>query len=368
MLGTIIEKLQTLLSKSFLISAFFPVLIAAALNAVLLYTQSSAFQAAVARYGRDDTGLLDTATTTMAVLITLAILALLLSMLNTRLREVLEGRVFWPAAMAAPLIRRQTDRHDRLERQFKDAQKTRSNIARQHDDWQRQLQEARSTTKAPGTRCQYPDTNSTAAALRELRARRERGEPISKPELDTIVRELRQLLSTQAVDAPPDDDRADAKRLDDDQGTVLLLAEYAVSLFSNEEYRLSGELQFGFAGRSIAPTAMGNVAQSIPHYAFTRYGMNIDLFWTRLQKTMQSDNFYVVLQDAKTQLDFLVALVWLVGATLVVWLPLMALRSHDVRPFLVTAVAGPVALSGLYQLAVQNYRAFADLTDRKSVV
>ena len=181
-------------------------------------------------------------------------------------------------------------------------------------------------------------------------------------ELDEIVLALRQLLSTQAVDAPPPADERDARRLDEDQSAVIMLADYAVSRFSNEEYRLSGELQFGFAGRSIAPTAMGNIAQSIPHYAYTRYGMNIDLFWTRLQKTMQSDDFYAVLQDAKTQLDFLVALVWLVGATLVVWLPLMALWSHDVRPFLVTAIAGAVALSGLYQLAVQNYRAFADLT------
>ena len=281
-------------------------------------------------------------------------------MLNTRLREILEGRLFWPRLLASPLIWRQTGRRDRLKRRYDEIQRERDEIDRHRNVWERELKAARDQQK-PTKECKYPKHHKVAKHLRRLRKRRLLGWTIRKRQLTFAVKGLTRVLKRAAIDAPKKGDVKDAHRLDADQDSVIRLADYAIARYSDRAYRLSGELQFSFPGDALAPTAMGNVAQSIPSYTYSRYRMNIDLFWTRLQKVMEGDPFYAVLQDAKTQLDFLVALVWLTALTMIGWLPYMVMRSYDVRPFLIVAIAGPIALTSCYNLAVQNYRAFADL-------
>lgn len=361
MLGTFLEKLQALLSKSFLIASFFPVLIFATINSVLLYTQSALFASFVRRYLAGQTGLIDSVTVGMTALVALGIVAFLFSMLNTRLREILEGRRFWPRVLAAPFIWRQTRRRDAIQIRYDRAQKERRDVVDAVPVWTRDLRAARILVKPAGTRCQYPWGHAVARRLRALRWQQHFGLTISKASLEKAANALGAVLRASNVDEPPQGDERDARRLDGDHDSLPTLADYAVSRCGEDIYQFSGELQFSFPGRALAPTAMGNVANSIPSYAFTRYRMNIDLFWTRLQEVMQPDPFYAVLQDAKTQLDFLVSLVWLATATTAGWLPFLAFRSTDLWAYLIVAVAGPLSVTTFNGIAIQNYRAFADL-------
>jgi hypothetical protein len=360
MLGTVLEKLQSLLSKSFLIASFIPVLIATAVNALLLHTQSGAFQTIVTNYLSTDQDAFEYAGTAAAVLIGISVVAFVVSMLNTRAREIFEGR-YWPRLVAAPFVWRQTSRRDAITRRYNDAQSERRLIDRNRERWQAALRAARIKDKPANAQCEYRRRHPVATQWRRLRLRRQFGWPISNTQFQAAVDGLTRVLDVAPVDRPRDEDKDAAQRINDDQVSLKALTEYAHSRNSNDIYWLSGEVQFSFPGEALAPTAMGNVAQSIPHYAYTRYGMNIDLFWTRLQKVMQADAFYAVLQDAKTQLDFLVTLLWLTIATVAVWLPILAWRADDLDIYLLVALLGPVCAVGLYSVAVQNYRAFADL-------
>ena len=114
-----------------------------------------------------------------------------------------------------------------------------------------------------------------------------------------------------------------------DRRDLLTLFNYAGDECLARELALANELQARFGLGAVAPTALGNVGANMQSYAWTRYGLNLATFWSRLQPVLQKhQDFYAVLQEAKVQLDFLVASVFLSAATTIVWvLPsLRALR------------------------------------------
>jgi len=76
---------------------------------------------------------------------------------------------------------------------------------------------------------------------------------------------------------------------------------------------------------------------------------------------MQADDFYSTVQDAKTQVDFLVSCIWFGAASIVFWVPYSAVYGYGLAPFLLVAVLGPLVLVLLYRICLQNYRAFAAL-------
>jgi hypothetical protein len=107
---------------------------------------------------------------------------------------------------------------------------------------------------------------------------------------------------------------------------------------------------------------MGNIAESVRGYARSRYAMNLDPFWSRLQKILiDDDKFYSMLVDAKTQLDFMISLFWVTVSFTSIWtIELLVLR-RSVRLFLLVVIGGPILSILWYRIALQNYRAFADI-------
>src|SRR5712691_3364814 len=93
MLSNLLDKLGALLSKSFVIGSFIPVLIFAFLNGALLYWNASWF-----RGGWAESQLFDAKAGFVmgAILIGLAVTAYVLSSVSVFLREVLEGKHFRP--------------------------------------------------------------------------------------------------------------------------------------------------------------------------------------------------------------------------------------------------------------------------------
>jgi len=111
-----------------------------------------------------------------------------------------------------------------------------------------------------------------------------------------------------------------------------------------------------------APTRLGNLTRTMRSYALDRYGMELDIFWTRLQRVLQKDQaFYSTLSDAKSQVDFLVSLSWLAMVFAVFWSFYCLLVQPAPLEFLLVTAVGPIVARLLYLTTCQNYLVFADL-------
>jgi len=448
MLGTVIEKLSGLLSKSFVIAAFIPLFAFCILNGAFFYFQSPPFHQLVDRYA-------NSATHIAGVLITIAIVSFFFSMQNTRLREIMEGS-YAPAPLRNRLTKEQSLRYRRIMRAETELRGERRQYdkAIAEETWHNQLTDGRSAAPKPaicrygrddpafilihrldrlrlkgktipfsdvdlavrllakslrdnplpeGVKaaellradqrkleycfrglehknsdncntyhetiwtarlsksrqpgCTYSANNPAAEAIAALDIKRRAGYVLDPREIQDATAMFSTVLSLNTI--PPD--AAAGRRLDKHQNVLYELFDYAQNRALDEACSLFAERQFNFPSGALAPTAMGNIARSIRSYGLSRYSLNLDTFWTRLQKVMQPDPFYAVLQDAKVQLDFMVAVFWLAIVTLIIWIPVLAFSSGNLFVYLGVAAAGGLVVWSSYGLALRNYRTFADL-------
>src|SRR4029078_12414129 len=98
MLGTLLEKVGTLLPKNFIIANLFPMLLFAAIDSLMLYWLSGRFRSAVQNYFAMDAG--EQALIGFPILIAVTLAAYIFSTLNLLQRELLEGQ-YWPTRMKA---------------------------------------------------------------------------------------------------------------------------------------------------------------------------------------------------------------------------------------------------------------------------
>jgi hypothetical protein len=195
--------------------------------------------------------------------------------------------------------------------------------------------------------------------LANLLGAREGNQYISPEELKDEVDAMTHDLHEYSSELP---DNQQSEKLDSDQGALLEVIEYTAGKWEAEHVRLLHSYQFDYPGKEVAPTRMGNVANTAAYYAASRYDMNLEMFWSRLQKIIQSDsNFYGVLQDAKTQVDFLVSLIWLTIAFTLIWVVMLPFLARANILFSAIAVLGPSLTYVWYRVALQSYRAFSDL-------
>ena len=116
MLNSFLDKLTSLLSKSYVISAGFPVLIFTFVNASLLYAHHAGFRAFINTEAPSSSFSALTSKVLMFVLI-LVILAYILSTLQPKLRELLEGHR-WYGWMGDPFRAIQKEKYDRLTKDY----------------------------------------------------------------------------------------------------------------------------------------------------------------------------------------------------------------------------------------------------------
>lgn len=357
MFGTVVEKLQDLLPKRFLLASFIPVLLFCCLNGLLLYSQDPGFREFADRFLLADDSAESTLRHDVLVFLALLITSFMFSMINTRLREILEGE-HWPRALRRPFTRQQYAAMTFLMKEYEWADRQHTDISHAKASWDKLLGDARQ--HPPDHK---PSTYSRRSRAGRRMARLERamrsGQLMCKEDLDRAATELAKALEDADMNVPPT--RA-TQLLDEHQGLFQdKIAPYALERLSEEINVLFNKRQFDFPDRLVAPTAMGNVARSIRSYAYSRYRMNIDVLWTRIQKVMQDEAYYSVLQDAKTQVDFLVSVIWLTIVSIGFWLTYLLWVGHGALLFLAIGIGGWIALVVLNELARQNYRAFADL-------
>jgi hypothetical protein len=111
----------------------------------------------------------------------------------------------------------------------------------------------------------------------------------------------------------------------------------------------------------LAPTSFGNVGATSRSYALNTYGLDLSIFWNRLQKLVQADKFYDTLQDAKIQVDAFVAMFWLTWLFVAIWSLALVFDVGSPFGFLKVTTVGPVVALSFYWTACRSYVNFADL-------
>lgn len=360
MLGTLLEKLGGLLPKNFIISSFFPVLIFAFLNGLMCYLTSDAWRRWLGEYSQLDAG--KQALYGFPVLIGIAVLAYIFSTFSLYLRQLLEGN-YLPELLSRRLTAKQQVRLKRLQEEIEEYGRKRFDLNNNLRNWQKGLRDARKLGDKGDIDCTYTDANSSAVKIERLRQLRKQHQWIEFAALEDTVADLARELTRCRVDRA-DDKSADAlnrQLLDKDHTELIDLIDYSFGQINNRFIDLYNEREFNFSRYKLAPTAMGNIAESINSYALTRYAINLEAFWSRLQKVIQGDEkFYATLLDAKTQLDFLVALFWVTAAFTAIWVFALLYAGSSILAFLVVGLVGPTLCILFYKIALQNYLVFAD--------
>lgn len=353
MLGTLLDRLTGYFSKYFLIGSFFPVFFAAVINGVLAHAQFPSFRTFVAHYLELPAG--RQAFYGFAGLVLVAVAAYLLSTIKHYLREILEGE-HWPDRsliryfLTDPFLESENTRLQRCDQELETARRGRRKV--RQAALLEALASARGKGKEKGGAPTYDPTKNQAIV--QLEAERYRGASIEASNLTEAVTALAAALESGDAD--------DNDPLDRDQQRLMAIIQYATTKWNDEYIAAFGRRGALFGETAVRPTRFGNIAETILSYAATRYMMNLEAFWTRLQPILQKNqSFFADLQETKSQLDFMVTMFWLTAVTVLLWLAVIAVTGHGILLFLLIAVGGPLFAWLWYSLGFTNYLAFAQM-------
>jgi hypothetical protein len=354
---TAVQSALTSAAKGFLFASFLPVLSFVVANYALLKVLKISW--ATPYVARAETwanaSLSQNVLASFALVVAVLLMAMILTALQPVLLRLLEGEGL-PRALASELHRRQVSRRERLRRRVELARPAMTELA---DLLERvvTLQDLKTNGRRPA--------QATVDMLRELERQRCLGETILPASIENAEEALR-------ADAEVPGRQPDAL-LTELKTELMRAAEYALDRATHTSYMAERALQTWFPGdvfeptpssdNVLAPTTLGNIARTMRTYALRRYSMDLDIFWTRLQKVMAdntSSKMFETLQAQKTQLDCIVALFFLAVLTGLLWVPALAATHTHGLAFSVLASATPCACWLLYHAACRTYLVFAD--------
>jgi hypothetical protein len=179
---------------------------------------------------------------------------------------------------------------------------------------------------------------------------------LTTDEVKAAVDALVPVLSASTANDKRD---ANSKRLSDLHVDLVEGIRYVQS--GVQRRRLDAYWQVAAFPEALAPTRLGNIAGTLRSFGESRYGFAVEIFWTRLQSVIQSDDkTFNTIQDAKIQLDFFVSLTCLTVLFTTTWTVILGAASANLRLFLLVVIGGPLLARLWYSLACQMYVVFAD--------
>ncbi len=372
MLSTLLDSIRSQFgSKSFWLTGMLPLLLFLAAS---VFTAAPHYPALMPFLTKAETWEAKTFKYSLAVLL-LTVLAYLLSTMSSVLLRMLEGRIGPLAWLSPVLCPAHGERLRHIDRTYREALVAEGKIRKQKGAWLKKLKDARAVGRA----------------MPELSALEEKAWPQTPAgrSLDAIrkVQGSNAYLQDDAIDRAvtllADDLKAHKSAgtgvLADARFDMEAAIQYALDRREFDKRRLLQERHTTYPGvrptstdqptgpvanNILAPTRLGNIGRAIGTYTLVRYQMDLDIFWTRLQNSLQKDakEYYTVLQDSKAQVDTMVMLCWMSVAYTLVWLiALLTLPTSTVRQFLTVGIAGTLAAMTFYTLACESYRVFADV-------
>lgn len=344
-LDTALDKLSDLFSKDFVVNSV-PVIAFLFLHGAVAYNVLPSAREFIATHFLSDQNVI----TALFTLLFTVVLTYVLAALNSPLRELLEGK-HWPKWLANAFRQKYLTRLDRIEQKMGAARSAGRELKDRQDDWVQRLSEAieLGKTKPSGDYSRSP-------MLDELARQVAWNKGVSYTQVELAVTDLCSLLLAN------DTSLERAKKLVEDQERLVILIARAIDQWDAIRVRLQNQIHFELAGRNVAPTRMGNLATVAAYYADSRYSLDLDIFWTTLQKVIQGDaELAAVLQNSKQKLDFLVALFWQTVFFTGVWMVALFALGRSPQLFLTIAVGGSFFAWIWYQIAVTNYRDFSNV-------
>jgi hypothetical protein len=350
MIGALLNTVQTTLlgSRGFLLTSLLPVI----LFTLGSYLVDSSIQPAhtkwIAQFMQDKPGF-----TASAVGLLILILAYMFSSVNSLLREILEGKLLrrWPNN---PFLKYQMKKAEEVRARFDDLQRSHFDLSREKSiDRLRTARQNGSVKAAPAA---APPT-TLRTAVDGMIALKSQLKELDHATLTKAVADLAPLLEAASAN-----DRKSNFSVQLSVMHVDLVQCVQYELGRLERARVQAYWESATYPEDLAPTRLGNIAGTLTYYAKSRYGMLLDVFWTRLQKQIQADEkMSNSLQDAKVQLDFFVSLVWVSGAFSLFWSIMLIALTTQVKLFLMVSAGGYAVMFVCYQLACQSYVTFGEV-------
>jgi hypothetical protein len=291
---------------------------------------------------------------TTSLVVAAALAAYVLNGMATVMRQTLEGRS-WAWAVQA-FVSTQKKKYQTMNQGVTRAAQEAADL-RDAAAWRARLDAARDEGRRvhPDLVFTPPPDDPARQLLADLSALQDNYQPIPADGLRTLVEHVETQL--RGADA-----YAGGNQLFQRKEKLQMLIDYASARSQADYARLKNEFEANFGDQGIAPTTMGNVANTIQSYALRRYGCNLELVWSNLLRVAQGDDkMQSMLLEAKTSLDFMIACCWLSFASAAVWAAIFLAAAPSRYGFAFAAIGGPLCGWLWYQAATEQYRAFADM-------
>jgi hypothetical protein len=356
MLSTFFSQLQTYFSKYFFVASFFPALGFTFLNCAIAYLLFPSWQTWAEQNIVKAT---DGAFFATSLVVAILFGAVVLSSLSTFLRQTLEGK--W-GCFSQVFTSSQDRRRQRL---IQDRDQAADEIAslENSSDWVDAALSAQRKGRQdhPHVAFVAPAPDTVADRVGGFETQRRQRRSISALELVQVVIEI----TGRFESCDPDQsfplvslwERVlsviDYARDGDDLDPLSARARYA---------RAQNEFNSNFGPQELSSTKMGNICNTIQGYALRRYNCNLEPLWSNLQHVVRKDEqAQAALQEAKTQLDFMIASCWLTLLSSAVWAIVFFAVEPSRKGFLGAAIVGPFVAYVWYRAAAEQYRSFADV-------
>jgi hypothetical protein len=359
MFSNVLSDLQKLLSPSFVVSVFFPVLAFWTANLAMVCWLNEPFRNfAISQFNEPKVGQL--AVLLAISLIAVGIFGYMFSALLPKVQSLLEGR--WVAPIASFFVSAQARKFENIRRQLVATINLRSELLRltegttQWENWIVRLGRAREEGHKKNKNSYSKKHESYKKIKGLLRIWRKNGW-ISVNLLQDAVQSLENALEENEAAIPENGSRF---LLDEAHTRLVEIIGDVVEFADMESTRLHNRIQFEFGDTTFSPTSMGNVANTVQSYGEKKYNFNVEVFWPRMQRALQRDkDFGPVIQNSKVQLDFLLACCALTGAWTLLWCSFFICVRRGLFPFYLTASFGTLATYAWYRIATAHYRTFA---------
>ncbi|CAM2146000.1 conserved membrane protein of unknown function [Pararobbsia alpina] len=360
MLDSLLTNLQRLISAQFVVSIFFPMLAFWASNGLMCFLLNRVFAEYV-------TSLLENPKLASSLFVIgcalglVAIAAYMFSALIPALQSILEGR--WPQWLAGFYTPTQARKYESLRDRITEVDRLRawfetrlSTNRPRWKEWQHALRDFRTVGMRHNTNAFSANSEGFLAVTKLEKAWRKNAW-VSKNLLEECFNKMIDDLRFNNADLPNNDGLF---LLDSKYNSLWSIIEDTVQFTHLESIRITNQMQFCFGERTFAPTAMGNIANTISAYANQKYNINMETFWPKMQRALQKDvNFGPVLTGSKMQLDFLIACSVLTGIWGMIWVIILIWIATNPIAFCITTITAALMSYGWYRVAVSHYRSFA---------
>jgi hypothetical protein len=357
MFGTIIDKIQTLLSRSFLFGNLLPVLLFSVLNLAIIYLGVP--DAAVVISTHWPANISDAPGSVGVALVAIAMLGFILRPLVPVFRAALEGGILPPPLQKELLASREAT-FGVMAQQQTDAGIRAAELKRARAYAEQVLGDARNANAPrPGNDpARLAAATQAFDALRaQIRQRKDETQTYRRlPDMQVIndvitslttALEFYPMLSTQ-----PNFDQATRDSLNRMQFNLLSQLQDLKDLANVAAQEADAPCRVRFASGNIRATALENSRLAMEQYTRVAYNVSFDFLWPRLLMVVPTNKSIAdAVEVATATLDFAILMTALSALTTLGWMLVMPFVGDSLLLYLAVAVMGPALVSFFYRLA-----------------